>query len=79
MGINLGAFLAPLVCGYLGQRVNWHLGFAAAGVGMVLGLVQYVLGDRYLGTRRRGAVGIRLARSCRGRAGARRSPGPWLP
>ena len=49
MGINLGAFLAPLVCGYLGQRVNWHLGFAAAGVGMVLGLVQYVLGDSYLG------------------------------
>jgi POT family proton-dependent oligopeptide transporter len=49
MGINLGAFLAPLVCGYLGQRVNWHLGFAAAGVGMVLGLVQYWLGDRYLG------------------------------
>ena len=38
MGINLGAFIAPLVCGYLGQRVNWHLGFAAAGVGMVLGL-----------------------------------------
>ena len=49
MGINLGAFLAPLVCGYLGQRVNWHLGFAAAGVGMVLGLIQYVLGDRHLG------------------------------
>ena len=49
MGINLGAFLAPLVCGYLGQRVNWHLGFAAAGVGMVFGLVQYALGDRYLG------------------------------
>jgi POT family proton-dependent oligopeptide transporter len=50
MGINLGAFLAPLVCGYLGQRVNWHLGFAAAGIGMVLGLVQYVLGDKYLGS-----------------------------
>ena len=49
MGINIGAFLSPLVCGYLGQRVNWHLGFAAAGVGMVLGLVQYVLGDKYLG------------------------------
>jgi POT family proton-dependent oligopeptide transporter len=49
MGINLGAFLAPLVCGYLGQRVNWHLGFAAAGFGMVLGLVQYVLGDEHLG------------------------------
>ena len=38
MGINLGAFIAPLICGYLGQRVNWHLGFAAAGVGMVLGV-----------------------------------------
>ena len=50
MGINLGAFLAPLVCGYLGQRVNWHLGFAAAGIGMVLGLVQYVLGERHLGS-----------------------------
>ena len=35
MGINLGAFIAPLVCGYLGQNVNWHIGFAAAGVGMV--------------------------------------------
>ena len=49
MGINLGAFFAPLVCGYLGQRVNWHAGFAAAGVGMTFGLVQYVLGSRYLG------------------------------
>ena len=49
MGINTGAFIAPLVCGYLGQRVNWHLGFAAAGVGMVLGLVQYMLGRKYLG------------------------------
>ena len=37
MGINLGAFIAPLVCGYLGQRVDWHIGFGAAGVGMVLG------------------------------------------
>jgi POT family proton-dependent oligopeptide transporter len=49
MGINLGAFVSPLVCGYLGQRVNWHAGFAAAGVGMVLGLVQYALGGRFLG------------------------------
>ncbi len=49
MGINLGAFISPLVCGYLGQRVNWHLGFAAAGFGMALGLVQYVLGARNLG------------------------------
>lgn len=49
MGINTGAFVAPFVCGYLGQRVGWHLGFAAAGVGMVLGLVQYALGRQYLG------------------------------
>ena len=49
MGINTGAFIAPLVCGYLGQHVSWHLGFAAAGVGMALGLVQYSLGRKYLG------------------------------
>jgi proton-dependent oligopeptide transporter, POT family len=49
VGINLGAFLAPLVCGWLGQRVNWHAGFAAAGFGMVLGVIQYVLGSRHLG------------------------------
>jgi len=49
MGINVGSFLAPLVCGYLGQRVDWHAGFAAAGFGMTLGLVQYVRGQRHLG------------------------------
>ena len=49
MGINLGAFIAPLICGYLGQRVSWHAGFAAAGFGMVIGVIQYVLGGRYLG------------------------------
>jgi len=48
MGINLGAFIGPLIAGYLAQRVDWHLGFAAAGVGMVLGLVQYVVGKRHL-------------------------------
>jgi len=50
MGINLGAFISPLVCGYLGQRVGWHWGFGAAGVGMTLGLIQYVLGGRSLGS-----------------------------
>jgi POT family proton-dependent oligopeptide transporter len=49
MGINLGAFFAPLACGYVGQRVNWNLGFVLAGVGMTLGLVQYVLGGKHLG------------------------------
>ncbi len=42
MGINVGAMIAPLICGYIGQRIDWHLGFATAGVGMCLGLVQYV-------------------------------------
>ena len=49
MGINVGALAGPLVCGTLGENVNWHLGFSAAGVGMVLGIVQYVWGWRYLG------------------------------
>lgn len=48
MGINLGALLAPLVVGYLGQRVEWHYGFGAAGVFMVIGLIQYVLGRNRL-------------------------------
>ena len=42
VGINLGAFLAPLVCGTLGERVGWHHGFAAAGVGMLIGLATYL-------------------------------------
>ncbi len=49
MGINLGAFFSPLVCGTLGQTVGWHYGFGAAGVGMVLGLILYLTGRRYLG------------------------------
>jgi proton-dependent oligopeptide transporter, POT family len=48
MGINLGAFIGPLIAGYLAQRVNWHIGFAAAGVGMTLGLVQYIIGRQPL-------------------------------
>src|SRR5467141_2993217 len=48
MGINLGAFIGPLIAGYLAQQVDWHLGFACAGVGMVFGLIQYVLGRRRL-------------------------------
>src|SRR5690606_10185221 len=49
MGINLGAFMGPLVCGALGENWNWHAGFSAAGVGMVLGLIQYRLGGKLLG------------------------------
>jgi len=49
MGINLGGFLGPLVTGWLGEGYQWHWGFAAAGVGMVLGLWQYRRGTRHLG------------------------------
>lgn len=49
MGINLGAFIGPLICGYLGENVNWHWGFSAAGFGMLLGLVSYKIGGRWLG------------------------------
>jgi POT family proton-dependent oligopeptide transporter len=64
MGINIGGFIAPLVCGYLAQdqaflgflsrhgidpRSSWHFGFAAAGIGMLLGVGQFVAGKRWLG------------------------------
>jgi POT family proton-dependent oligopeptide transporter len=48
MGINLGAFISPLICGWLGQKYDWHWGFAAAGFGMVIGIIQYVAGKKYL-------------------------------
>jgi POT family proton-dependent oligopeptide transporter len=48
MGINLGAALGPFIAGYLAQRVDWHLGFACAGVGMVAGVIQYVAGRKRL-------------------------------
>lgn len=49
MGINIGAFVAPLIVGWLGESVDWHLGFGAAGLGMVIGLVQYKMTSKYLG------------------------------
>jgi len=49
MGINLGALISPIVCGYLGQKIGWHWGFGAAGVGMTVGLVQYSLSQKRLG------------------------------
>ncbi|MGB5133415.1 MAG: peptide MFS transporter [Steroidobacteraceae bacterium] len=48
VGVNLGGFLAPLVCGTLGELYGWHYGFAAAGVGMLSGLAIYTLGRRHL-------------------------------
>ena len=49
MGINVGAATGPLICSTLGERLNWHYGFAAAGVGMVLGLIQFRLTAHHLG------------------------------
>jgi POT family proton-dependent oligopeptide transporter len=49
MGINLGAFLAPLIAGWFGQHVNWHTGFFVVAIGMTLGLIQYKLGAKHLG------------------------------
>ncbi len=48
MGINLGAFLAPLVSGYLGERLGWSYGFASAGVGMTLGILTFAFTQRLL-------------------------------
>lgn len=45
MGINLGAFLAPLACGLLGELLGWHYGFGLAGVGMVMGLIVFLRGQ----------------------------------
>ena len=46
--INLGAFLAPIVTGALAQEVSWHAGFAVAAIGMMIGLVTYLIGQRGL-------------------------------
>ena len=48
MGVNLGAFFAPLVCGTLGQKYGWSYGFGAAGVGMICGLIFYLWGQKFL-------------------------------
>ena len=48
IGINIGAVLAPLVVGYYGEMVDWHLGFSLAGFGMILGQMVYVFGGKYL-------------------------------
>ena len=47
-GINIGAILGPLICSYLGEEVDWHLGFGAAGVGMSLAVVWYMAGQKHL-------------------------------
>ena len=48
IGINVGAFLSSLIVGYVGEVYGWHYGFGLAGIGMALGLIQYVLGQKHL-------------------------------
>ena len=66
VGINVGAALSPIVCGLLADRLGWHYGFAAAGVGMVFGIVNFALCQRLLGAAgygpgRDGSTGLRAA------------------
>ena len=48
IGINVGAFLSSLIVGYVGETYGWHYGFGLAGIGMALGVTQYLLGQKYL-------------------------------
>ena len=48
MGINLGAFSATIICAYLGENFGWRYGFGLAGVGMLLGLLTFLRGQKYL-------------------------------
>ena len=61
VGINIGGFLAPLICGTLGELYGWHYGFGAAGVGMVVGLLIYIFGQSHLPEQGRIATAVRVA------------------
>jgi POT family proton-dependent oligopeptide transporter len=81
MGINIGAFAGIMGAGWLAQKVDWHIGFAAAGVGMTFGLIQYMLGrkrlepalDRLAEQRQRAASGIGTRPAARNMLGELRS------
>src|SRR6266536_6118573 len=49
MGINVGALLSPLICGWVGEKINWRWGFAVSAFGMIVGLIQYLLSGKLLG------------------------------
>jgi POT family proton-dependent oligopeptide transporter len=72
MGINLGAAIGPLLCGFLAQS-DWHYGFAAAGVGMLVGLIQFRLTRGYLGE-----AGLHPAKSEAAGDGARARRRAWV-
>ncbi len=72
VGLNIGGFMAPLVCGTLGELYGWHYGFGAAGVGMFAGLMIYVSGRRYLPAPPPRAVAAPTADASQARSDARR-------
>jgi POT family proton-dependent oligopeptide transporter len=72
VGVNLGAFLAPLVCGFLGEAYGWHWGFTAAGVGMLAALLIYLAGSRHLPPEPARVAATRIPRAPLDRAAWRR-------
>ena len=74
VGVNVGGFLAPLICGTLGEFYGWHYGFGAAGVGMLAGLLVYILGQKHLPSERMAVPPARLPQPARGAAANR----AWL-
>ncbi|HET7266473.1 MAG TPA: peptide MFS transporter [Oleiagrimonas sp.] len=72
VGVNIGGFLAPLVCGTLGEAFGWHWGFTAAGIGMLASLVIYVAGSRYLPAEPARGADRRAARPPLSQAGRQR-------
>ena len=68
MGINVGAFVGPLICGFFAENINWHLGFSAAGFGMVVGIRERAAGNGVAGRAVSGAGQRQRCRThfCRG-------------
>ncbi len=62
VGINIGAFFSPLICGTLGETVGWHYGFASAGVGMAVGLAIYLVGGKNLPAERKTPESVQAPR-----------------
>jgi POT family proton-dependent oligopeptide transporter len=50
IGINVGSLISPLICGWVGEKVSWRLGFAISGIGMVAGVIQFLWGTKHLGS-----------------------------
>jgi len=63
VGINLGAFVAPLACGWLGEAYGWHWGFGLAGIGMLIALLTYVFGRKHLPADQAAPKAVRAAPS----------------